>query len=473
MRKGMGRPGRRRAAPLGCEGLEPRALLAAAPNQVVFVAATTLDSKGVTVTYQVEGTAPAEPIALAVDRSATTDAGPGSMPVGTATISPAQLDLAGQPATAPGEHVVTVPLAGGLPDNPEHPYVVVVANPDDPSATEASFRVFTIAVIVHGGDEASSADTYGPGWEPRLAHKLRAEGYDFVIPFVWASKSRDPAAAGAAGPQTGRHHRPRGGDGTRRRRGRPPGDRPQRGDGHRLARPPGPPTAPALAAGWIDLTLLDPYPATNHAHGPQWSADTGLINDIVHGIMDTYQGWAHDPVPFIPANVDLAQVYYQKTPVDLAKAGLVNFWGRVPVAAAPGVPVEYADLTGPGVSHSGDFDVRDWYWFHIVPLLGDGPAFSNPGLLTAAPAQPAANGLDFSGTAFPGASVGVFALTPGSHTPVGIGRATADAQGNWSLDAAPGSPVVGRFFARSAVAAFPGARRTFVMHTVRIFAGDT
>ena len=158
-----------------------------------MLAATTLDSKGVTVTYQVEGTASAGPIALAVDRSATPTAGPGDMAVGTATIAPTQLDSAGRPATAPGEHTVTVPLIGGLPDNPEHPYVVVVADPDEAGATdpgrEASFRVFTIGVIVHGGAEASSADVSGPAWEPRLAGKLRAEGYDFVIPFVWASES--------------------------------------------------------------------------------------------------------------------------------------------------------------------------------------------------------------------------------------------------------------------------------------------
>ncbi len=173
-----------------------------------MVAATTLDSKGVTVTYQVEGASPAGPIALAVDRSASPTAGPGVMAVGTATIAPTQLDAAGRPATAPGGHTVTVPLPSGLPDNPEHPYVVVVADPDDPGATdptrEASFRVFTLAVIVHGGDEAQSADTFGPGWEPRLAKKLRNEGYDFVIPYVWASLSTTPGAAAKQVPRLAR-----------------------------------------------------------------------------------------------------------------------------------------------------------------------------------------------------------------------------------------------------------------------------
>ncbi len=358
-----------------------------ATAQVHMLAATTLDSKGVTVTYQVEGTAPSGPIALAVDRSATPAAGPGDMPVGTATISPTQLDSAGHPATAPGEHTVTVPLLGGLPDNPEHPYVVVTADPGGPATSEASFRVFTIGVIVHGGDEASSADKYGPGWEPLLAKGLRAEGYDFVIPFVWASKS---ATAGDAAKEVPRLARMIANAAAMA----PAGDVV---DLHVIAHSEGTVIAsralqaltppPALAQGWVELTLLDPYPATSSA-GPQWSADSGVVNDIVHGIMDTYQGWAHDPVPYVAAIVDDAQVVYQRTPIGLAKTGLVNFWGRVPVAAAPGVPVHYASLTGPGVSHSGDFDVRDWYWKNLVPLLGDGPAFFNPALLTAAPAEP-------------------------------------------------------------------------------------
>ena len=261
---GIGRPGRRqeRVSPPECEGLEPRALLAAASGQVVMVAATTLDSKGVTVTYQVEGTAPAGPIALAVDRSATPTAGPGDMAVGTATIAPTQLDSAGQPATAPGEHTVTMPLPGDLPDNPEHPYVVVVADPDDPGATdptrEASFRVFTIGVIVHGGDEAQSADTFGPGWEPKLAKQLRAEGYDFVIPYVWASLSTTAGAAAKQVPRLARiidHAASMA----------PAGEVVDlqvigHSEGTVIAsralqalQPP-----PALAQGWIDLTLLDP-----------------------------------------------------------------------------------------------------------------------------------------------------------------------------------------------------------------------
>jgi hypothetical protein len=427
LRTGIDRPTRRGISPLGGEALEPRSLLAVAPAQIQMLAATTLDSKGVTVTYQVEGTAPAGPIALAVGRSATPTAGPGDMPVGRATISPAQLDSAGNPATAPGQHTVTVPLAGGLPDNPEHPYVVVVADPADPGASEASFRVFTIGVIVHGGAEPSSAEKYGPAWEPRLAGALRAEGYDFVIPYVWASQSWTAGEAAKQVPKLARII-------ANAAAMAPAGDVV---DLHVIAHSEGTVVAsralqalqppPALAQGWVELTLLDPYPATKSG-GPQWSATSGVVNNLVHGIMDTYQGWAHDPVPYVPAIVDDAQVVYQKTPIGLAKAGLVNFWGRVPVAAAPGVPVHYASLTGPGVSHSGDFDVRDWYWKNLVPLLGDGPAFFNPALLTAAPATPGHGGLDFSGTASPGASVEVFTLPPGSAvrrpTPRATGRST-------------------------------------------------
>ena len=93
--------------------------------------------------------------------------------------------------------------------------------------------------------------------------------------------------------------------------------------------------------------------------------------------------------------------------------GIYNLWGDVPVAAAPGVPVHYANLTGSGISHAGDFGIRTWYQTDVVPLLGNGPAFVNPGALTATETVPASGASSFSGTATPGASVSVFAVPTG------------------------------------------------------------
>jgi hypothetical protein len=457
----------------GCEGLESRQLMSATPVTVVMQSATTADSKGVTIQYDVTGPLDASvPLTFGVYRSSDNQFSPDDVTVGSQTIPTSATDDAGQPVTAPGEHTLTIPLAGGLPDNPEHPYVLVVAQPGLAGATDpgrsASFRVYTIGVLVHGGAEPASANANGPFWEQLWAKQLRAEGYDFVIPYVWAKLSWTAGAATKQIPILAHL--------IDRVAGLMPAGAVV--DLQVIAHSEGTVIAsralqelkptPGLAKGFVDLTLLDPYPSSNAPKRQQYSDVGGIFGYGLARVMATQQGWSKDPVPVIPAIVDQAQVYYQHTPVTMAKAGLVNFWGMTHVTAAPGVPVQYADLTGPGISHSGDFGVRDWYWSNVIQHLGDGPMFLNPGELTAAPAEPSSAGSTYTGTAYPGATVEVFAVLANSHTAVGIGRTFADASGDWSLNAATNAPASSHFYARSAVQAFPGARRTFVMHTVRV-----
>ncbi len=132
------------------------------------------------------------------------------------------------------------------------------------------------------------------------------------------------------------------------------------------------------------------------------------------------------------------------------------------MAAAPGVPVHYANITGSGISHAGDFAVYDWYQTNVVPLLGDGPAFVDPGALTAARVGGA-----FAGTASPGASVTVYAAS-GSTTGAAVGRTVANAQGHWSVAGGLGGAGSGRYFARSVVPADPGHPRVFIANTATI-----
>jgi hypothetical protein len=440
---------------------------------VVMESATTADSKGVTIHYDVTDPLGAGvPLTFSVYRSSDSQFSPDDVAVGSGTIPGSATDDAGHPATSLGDHTLTIPLAGGLPPNPAHPYVLVVAQPDLPGANDpgrsASFRVYTIGVLVHGGGQAASADANGPIWEQRWAKKMRAEGYDFVLPYVWAKLSWTAGAASKQIPILAHlidrvaEQLPAGAV----------------VDLQVIAHSEGTVIAsralqelkptPGLAKGYVDLTLLDPYPSSNTPKRTQYSVVSGIFGYGLARVMATQQGWAKDPVPVIPAIVDQAQVYYQHTPVTMAKAGLVNFWGMTHLTAAPGVVVEYADLTGPGISHSGDFGVRDWYWSNVVQHLGDSPTFLNPGALTASPVKPGSTGLTYTGTAYPGASVEVFAVQAGTHTAVGIGRTTASASGNWSLTTATKAPASSHFYARSAVQGFPGARRTFIMHTVRI-----
>ncbi len=421
------------------EALEGRTLMAAGAAQVAMIGAAAADAKSVTVTYQVNGTSLAAPPTFGVERSADPTYGPGDVSVATVT-APAT-DTSGQPSTAVGVHSVTLAIPGGLTPNPEHPYVVVVANPGQPGATDpgrsADFRVYTIGVIVHGGIQPQSWKNSGPPWEATMAASLRAEGYDLVIPWNWVAESGHPGSAAKQIPRLANAIDQALAD-------VPNGDAV---DLHLIGHSEGTvivsqalrhiqPTA-GLAQGYVELTLLDPHPASNGPKGPQYSNVGGFLGGIAKAAISNYQSRANDPPPYIPAIVDDAQVYYQHTSIALAKDrgnSIYNLWGEVPVAAAPGVPVHYANITGSGISHAGDFAVYDWYQSNVVPLLGNGPAFVDPGAVTAARVD-----ATFAGTAAPGASVTVFAS--GSKAGGVIGRTVANAQGHWSIAGASAAGI--------------------------------
>ena len=98
-----------------------------------MISATTADSHGVTIDYNVvtPPTATA-PLSFAVYRSASISFDSSAIEVGSETIqtgtSPT-LDDSGQPAGAVGNHQLTIPLPAGLTINPMHPYVLAVADP--------------------------------------------------------------------------------------------------------------------------------------------------------------------------------------------------------------------------------------------------------------------------------------------------------------------------------------------------------
>src|SRR5207248_8583563 len=115
----------------------------------------------------------------------------------------------GQPATAVGHHQLTVPLSQGLPPDPKHPFVLVVADPAHATSgvtgdrNTASFRTHVIGVVTHGGIQPKSWRR-GVPWELRMADSLRGEGYDAVIPFNWVPQSGHPGAAAQQGPRLAR-----------------------------------------------------------------------------------------------------------------------------------------------------------------------------------------------------------------------------------------------------------------------------
>lgn len=457
--------------------LEGRCLLAAGTAEVILSGATTVDSKGVTVDYEVKGAELGRPLTLGVYRSVDAGFSPEDTPAGSATIPVEMLDADGRPATAVGTHRVTVALAGGLPMSPSRPHVVVVADPGTAEAARpdhaASFRKETIGVIIHGGIQLRLRQDSVPPWVTKMAESLRSEGYDRVIAYNWAGESFKPGAAAKQGPRVARLIEAEA-------QASPPG-RPV--DLHVIGHSEGAVIAglaldrleptPGLAAGYVELTLLDPHAASNATKSKQVSVSRGLLGVIGKGSIDAYKSKAKDPKASVPPIVDDAQVFFQRTPAALADSnrGIFNLWGQVPVAAAPGVPVHYADLTGPGISHAGAFGVTEWYQTVIVPDLGDGPAFFNPGHLTArrvAEKDAAPDRPHVEGEAAPGATLYLLAsrlpdsglLGPGllgsssKHVQV-LGQATADATGHWAITA-EASPRHDRLSVRAKVPVAPG-----------------
>ncbi len=195
--------------PGATEGLEKRLAMSATTPAIQMLSATTTDSKSVAIEYQVnQAPSATNPIQFGVYRSSNGQFDSSDSLVNTITLAAPgtesvqgaiTLDKSGQSAIAVGTHQLTIPLAQGLPPYPEKPYVLVVADPSSPSATAnpqqtASFRVYTIGIVTHGGIQDPSWK-HGPPWEIETADMMRHEGFDSVIGYNWVLQSGTPGAA--------------------------------------------------------------------------------------------------------------------------------------------------------------------------------------------------------------------------------------------------------------------------------------
>ncbi len=448
-------PGRPRSATPRVEQLDPRQLLAVVTPSVLMLSASTLDSQGVTITYNVE-TPRTAPITLAFDRSTDALLSTDDVPVEPIVALPGA-DSSGASTTSVGVHTVTVPIPGGLPLNPKHPYVLVVANPvatqpgDTPST--ASFRTHTIGVVTHGGIQYSAWKKTGPPWTLRMAQTLRDQGYDKVIAYNWVLASNTPGAAAKQGPILAKRI-------SAASRTFPVSDPVDvQFIGHSegavvntqaivaLAKN----QTPQLKAGYWQDTLLDPHAANPDTPGRQYSVAAGPIGAIAKLAIDNYQARARDPLAFVPDRINNAQVFYQQTPANRdhnQNGGIYNLWGEVPVRGN----AAYFNLTGSGIVHSGKHGVYTWYQDNVVPTLGNGaPALSQATLTgsnttpttpinattTTASSTPVAPVGDpsnptFAGKAEPGATVFVRAGASNTNHLQTVAQAVAGADGTWS-----------------------------------------
>lgn len=468
----------------GVEDLEGRQMLSTVTPDLVMQTDSTPDSHRVVVDYQVTGADLGQSFDLAIYRSSDATFDGSDVLVTTYHVSrpgdgssTGTLDSAGRSATAEGSHELSVPIPGGLTINPEHPYVLAVANPSgsmheaSTSNDTAAFRVYSIAIVTHGGLQ-STVNNRVPPWENRMAEALKAQGYDAVLPFNWVA---DSGHAGSAVKQV-----PRLVKQLRDLVAQVPAGEPV--DLHFIGHSEGTvinglalmdlqkDSMPAIDQGYIQDTLLDPHAANNGVAHHQYSTADTFMGYISRLTINDYQSKAQDPPAMVPGNVDSADVYYQHTPIGEtpnSNSGWFNLWGQVPVKTPSGsVPITYTDVTGPGISHSGDYSIHEWYMRNVMPDLGNGqPGVSGP-LLTVQVAPGNGTGPVFNsnigvpgtrqrtvvtvrqptfvGRTQPGASVTLEARVGSGKGLVKLGQTAADAFGRWSITTAhrmPNGPV--------------------------------
>jgi hypothetical protein len=465
---------RRRLVP-SLEALESRVVLSTPGGSppVAMLSAAATDSRSVTINYRVNQTANVnQPLQFGVYRSTNTQIDSSDTLVSTWTTSTqgqgqlsATLDTAGQPASALGTHQLTIPLPGGLPPDPQKPYVLVVADPSLPGAQSdpaqsAAFRTYVIGIVTHGGLQ-NTHWKFGPAWQAKTAAILKSQGYDAVIAYHWMSDSNHPGRAARQGPRlaseilTVASQFPAGAP----------------VDLHFIGHSEGAVVntqaivslestmTPELKAGYIKDTLLDPHAANNAVPGQQYSTG-GPLGWLAKAEIDSFQSKAKDPAVFIPSVVNDAEVFYQHTLASQShgvNSGMYNLWGEVPVKG----PAHYYNLTAAGATHAGNTGVSEWYANFVAPTLSDqAPLIQRLQLdahidhvaaMTTPSARAAAHQRDlapqpivqdhqvgFSGTAAPGSTVRLYvgpASSPSKIAPAG--HTTTAAAGAWTLTTHP------------------------------------
>jgi hypothetical protein len=464
--------------------LEPRLLMSgstATAPAVVMLSATTTDSRSVTIQYQVNQIpGSTDPIQFGIYRSSNDQFDSSDSLVDTVALSNPDaasgqtaitLDQSGEPAIAPGTHELTIPLPSGLPPFPEKPYVLVVADPGSPSAMTdpgqtASFRVYTIGIVTHGGIQDPSW-RHGPPWVHETAYVMKHEGFDSVITYNWALQSSTPGTAIKQSPHLAHiilavaSKFPASDPVDLEFIGHSEGTVVNTYAIVKLQQE----NTPEIKSGYIEEFLLDPHAANNSVPGQQMSV-AGPLDGLAQAVINHYQASAKDPPVFIPRVVDEAFVFFEHSKA--TADGIYNLWGQVPVKS-DGPTVHYYNLTDIGVTHSGKTGVDWWFRNFIAPTLGyQAPLVSGLELngqiqsaelpATASASQSAlvrladnarsnrvygpphvaqSNQPEFSGTAAPGSIIRLDlspAIKPMKLALAGV--TTANGSGQWSLTTA-------------------------------------
>lgn len=366
--------------------------------EIEMLSATTDDSQSIRYDYEIKWS-PIDHFQVNFYRSADDQFDPGDdVFLGADTIDGA----------LPGPHTRTAPIA--TPIDPDHPYVLAVADRHqqvselDEDNNVASFRKRVLGVVTHGFNLLGWTRFGFSAWITDMAASLKNEaGYDRTVAFDWDATSFLPVPGmteRAGVNMAGRVARE-----IRQLTALYPDDII---DVHFIGHSRGAVVIsqalmrleanPDVNQGFTKMTMLDPHPAKNYPdeHYSVVNIPLPIPEELrrivapplrrlfgVIGAIDELGAWAeralilfqaatNDPDVVVPPNVDLAEVYYQRTPWFLASPGLetiLNLWGDVPIRnESPNEP-QFHDLTAAGMSHTS---VHAWYQQNVVGTLGGG-----------------------------------------------------------------------------------------------------
>lgn len=379
---------------LGLEPLEDRIVPSpAADLQMTF--ATTTDSRTISVNYTISGASLAgQNLNFNIYRSGAYDSLGGAQLIGTAVIpgsDSADLSVGAHQGvklslTAPNGQPVT-----NLTPNTAQPFLVVVANPNNTiaespsSQNTASFETHVLGVIAHGLEfnPLLILENKPPTWETQMAAALQQQdGYQAVLPFNWMLLSilPFPQAIQMASSELYQEVVTE----SNQLAAQHPGDVVDINFiGHsrgavvvsQVLQDMVGTSDPALAGGYMEMTLLDPHPANVNFSSFNWDPFLPLANDLAT-LTTIFELLASDPQVVIPPDVRQTQLFDQQTPAGqlgfhYLSEILINLWGER-ASALPnqsGRPINeknLTDVTAPGIGLIGHSEVHDWYLANVV-----------------------------------------------------------------------------------------------------------
>ena len=296
----------------------------------------------------------------------------------------AQATVKGKDAKA-GQHTIVIGpgqlgqmfAANIMRPDPSHKYVLVSADQngalnaaDIGNPPQAEFRIWLLGAVTNGYSYKGANQP----WVDQMAAQLTADGYDYVYPDHWEPVSdvaqpliavhvgqamagymqtvvQNAINAGTIGPN-------------------------DVVDLHFIGHSRGSvvigvafqtlttTTIPQLQHGYDIMTMLDPHPA-NNAFG-DWRSS--ILGKVIGAGVYNFQSGAVDPNVAIPANVRLADDFWQHSPVKGLSGieGYINLWGESPsqISNPLNLTILSYPLTGqrlPNGTLIGHSEVEDYY----------------------------------------------------------------------------------------------------------------